>query len=143
MTADRVERLVIKDEADIYAAAQRAKRFARELHFDPVSRTRLETVTMELARNALVHAGGGQVLLRGLCDAGRMGLEIQVLDNGPGITNLDQAMTDGYSTTGGLGAGLGAARRLSDEFEIDSQPGGGTRILARSWHGTTNNEDRR
>jgi serine/threonine-protein kinase RsbT len=133
MTVDRAGRMFIQDEADVYAAAQRAKRLARELHFDQVSRTRLETVALELARNALVHGGGGEMLLRGLCDGGRVGLEIQVTDNGPGIPDLEQAMTDGYSTAGGLGAGLGAARRLSDEFEIYSQPGGGTCILTRAW----------
>jgi serine/threonine-protein kinase RsbT len=76
------------------------------------------------------------MVLRRLCAGGRVGLEMLVADNGPGIKDLEQAMTDGYSTTGGLGTGLGAARRLSDEFEIDSQPGGGTRILIRSWRMT-------
>lgn len=135
-TADEVRRVLIKDDADIYVAAQRAKKFARELHFDEVSRSRLGTVTLELARNALVHGGGGEMVLRRLCAGGRVGLEMLVADNGPGIKDLEQAMTDGYSTTGGLGTGLGAARRLSDEFEIDSQPGGGTRILIRSWRMT-------
>ena len=131
--ANIVRNVLIKDDADSYVAAQRAKRLARELHFDEVSRTRLGTATLELARNALAHGGGGQVVLRCLCDEGRVGLEILVTDDGPGIQDLEQAMTDGYSTAGGLGTGLGAARRLSDEFEIDSQLGGGTRILIRSW----------
>lgn len=135
-TAGGVRRVRIKDDADIYVAAQRAQRFARELHFDEVSRTRLGTVTLELARNALVHGGGGEMVLRCLRDEGRVGLEILVTDRGPGIQDLEQAMANGYSTTGGLGMGLGAARRLSDEFEIDSQPGGGTRILIRSWRMT-------
>lgn len=123
----------IRDEVDIYVAAQRAQALARELRFDHVGCTRLGTVTLELARNVLVHGGGGEILLRGLYDEGRVGLEIQALDNGPGIRDLEQALTNGYSTAGRLGAGLGAARRLSDEFEIDSQPGGGTRVLTRSW----------
>jgi serine/threonine-protein kinase RsbT len=133
MIADKIGRVSIQDEADVYAAAQRAKRLARELHFDRVSWSRLEMVTLELARNALVHGGGGEMLLRRVRDKGRVGLEIQVMDNGPGIVDLERAMVDGYSTAGRLGAGLGAAQRLSDEFEIDSQPGGGTRILTRSW----------
>ena len=133
MTTSKRGRVLIKDEADVYAAARRAKRLAFELHFDQVSQMRLETVTLELARNALVHGGGGEMLLCGLRDKDRVGLEIQVTDNGPGIPDLERAMSDGYSTAGSLGAGLGAARRLSDEFEIASQPGGGTRVLIRSW----------
>ena len=68
-----------------------------------------------------------------LCEEKRVGVEIQVTDNGPGINNLEQAMIDGYSTAGGLGTGLGAARRLSDEFEINSRPNGGTSVIARLW----------
>jgi serine/threonine-protein kinase RsbT len=130
---DQVWRISIKDEASVYVAAQQAKRLARELYFDEVGQACLETVTSELARNALVHAGGGEVCLRLLRDERRVGLEIQVTDEGPGIGDLEQAMIDGYSTVGGLGTGLGAARRLSDEFEISSRPSGGTRVLARSW----------
>jgi serine/threonine-protein kinase RsbT len=127
-------RISARDEAGVYAAAQRAKRLAHELDFDEVSQTRLGTVALELARNALIHGGGGEIVLRCLSDQDRIGLEIEVMDYGPGIQDLDQALTDGYSTAGGLGTGLGAARRLSDEFEIESQPGSGTRVIARSWH---------
>jgi serine/threonine-protein kinase RsbT len=133
MTVSKVEHVLLKDEADVYAAAQRAKNLARELQFDQVDRMRLGTITLELARNALVHGGGGKMLLRGLSEGDRIGFEIQVTDEGPGIPDLERAMTDGYSTAGGLGAGLGAAQRLSDEFEIDSQPGGGTSVVSRSW----------
>lgn len=132
-TKSQVWHTSIKDEASVYVAGQQAKKLARELHFDKVGQACLETVTLELARNALVHGGGGEMFLRPLHDVGRVGLEIQVIDKGPGICDLEQAMIDGYSTVGGLGTGLGAARRLSDEFEIDSQPGGGTSVLARLW----------
>jgi serine/threonine-protein kinase RsbT len=134
---NQVWRISIRDEASVYVAAQQAKRLARKLHFDEVGRACLETVMLELARNALVHAGGGEAHLRPLCDGRRIGLEIQVIDGGPGIGDLEQAMIDGYSTAGGLGTGLGAARRLSDEFEINSRPSGGTRVLARLWRPVT------
>ncbi len=139
-TTSRVWRISVKDEAGVYVTAQQAKRLARKLHFDEIGQACLETVALELARNALGHGGGGEMLLRPLRDVGRVGLEIQAADHGPGIDDLEQAMSDGYSTAGGLGTGLGAARRLSDEFEIDSQPGGGTRVLARLWRPVTDKE---
>lgn len=139
-TTNRVWRIPVKDEAGVYVTAQQAKRLARKLRFDEIGQACLETVALELARNALIHGGGGEMLLRPLRDTGRVGLEMQATDNGPGIGDLEQAMSDGYSTAGGLGTGLGAARRLSDEFEIDSQPGGGTRVLARLWRPATDKE---
>ncbi len=120
--------------------AQQAKRLARKLRFDEIGQACLETVALELARNTLIHGGGGEMLLRPLRDKGRVGLEIQATDNGPGIGDLEQAMSDGYSTVGGLGTGLGATRRLSDEFEINSRPGGGTRVLTRLWRSAADEE---
>jgi serine/threonine-protein kinase RsbT len=139
-TTSRVWRISVKDEAGVYVAAQQAKRLARKLRFNEIGQACLETVALELARNALIHGGGGEVLLRPVRDTGRVGLEIQATDNGPGIGDLEQAMSDGYSTVGGLGTGLGAARRLSDEFEINSQPGGGTCVLARLWRSVADKE---
>jgi serine/threonine-protein kinase RsbT len=130
----------IKDEAGVYVGAQQVKKLARELGFDKVGQACLETIALELARNALIHGGGGEIQLGLLCDEKRVGVEIQVADNGPGIEDLERAMSDGYSTAGGLGTGLGAARRLSDEFEIDSQPNGGTSVIARLWRHATDKE---
>ena len=137
----KLKRIRIECEADIYAAAQRAKHLAHTLCFDEVARTRLGTIALELARNALVHGGGGHMQLFGLYEAGRIGLEIEVSDDGPGIGDLERALADGYSTAGGLGQGLGAARRLSDEFEIVSQPGGGTRVRTRVWRETADESE--
>jgi serine/threonine-protein kinase RsbT len=133
-----IKRAPIRDEADVYAAAQQAKGLARQLCFDEIGQSRLWTVTLELARNTLRHGGGGEVRLCSLSHEGRVGLEVQLVDHGPGICDLEQALTDGFSTAGGLGSGLGAARRLSDEFEIDSRPGGGTRVVARAWRPAEN-----
>lgn len=126
-------RTPIKNEAGVYVGAQQVKKLARELNFDKVGQACLETIALELARNALVHGGGGEIQLSLLRDETRVGIEIRVKDDGPGINDLEQAMIDGYSTAGGLGTGLGAARRLSDEFEIDSRPNGGTSVVARLW----------
>ena len=81
--------------------------------------------------------------LCGLYEAGRIGLEIEVSDDGPGIGDLERALADGYSTAGGLGQGLGAVRRLSDEFEIASRPGGGTRVRTRVWRETADESEYR
>ncbi len=140
MTSFQVWRTPIKDEAGVYVGAQQAKKLARELGFDEVGRACLETIALELARNTLIHGGGGEIQLSLLYDEKRVGVEIMVTDNGPGIKDLEQAMVDGYSTAGGLGTGLGAARRLSDEFEIDSQPSGGTRVTTRLWRHAADKE---
>jgi len=129
----QLRRIRIVCEADIYVAAQQAKRMAQMLRFGEIARTRLGTIALELARNALVHGGGGHICLCGLYEAGRIGLEIEVRDDGPGIVDLKRALADGYSTAGGLGQGLGAARRLSDVFEIESQPGAGTCVRTQLW----------
>ncbi len=133
--------ICITCEADIYAAAQQTKHVAQTLRFEQVAQTRLGTIVLELARNALVYGGGGQVRLCGLGEAGRIGLEIEVSDDGPGINDLERALADGYSTAGGLGQGLGAARRLSDEFEIASRPGGGTCVRTRIWRETVDESE--
>jgi serine/threonine-protein kinase RsbT len=139
----KLRRIRIACEADIYAAAQRAKRLAQTLCFDEVARTRLGTIALELARNALIHGGGGCMHLCGLYEAGRIGLEIEMSDDGPGIGDMERALADGYSTAGGLGQGLGAVRRLSDEFEIASRPGGGTRVRTRVWRETADESEYR
>jgi len=123
----------IENELDIIAARRCAKEVAKELGFSTVDQVRIATAISELARNVVLYAKEGSIIVRALCEGERKGLEISVADNGPGIPNVELAMTDGYSTSGGLGAGLPGARRLMDTFRVDSQLGQGTTIVARKW----------
>ncbi len=123
----------IENELDIVAARRRAKEVAEELGFSTVDQVRIATAISELARNIVLYAKEGSIVVRALREGDRQGLEILVADNGPGIPNVELAMTDGYSTSGGLGAGLPGARRLMDTFRLDSQLGQGTKIVARKW----------
>jgi serine/threonine-protein kinase RsbT len=91
------------------------------------------TAASELGRNALVHGGGGSMTMTQVGDGRRTGLQLVFEDTGPGIARMDQAMTDGFSTKGSLGLGLGGARRLCNEFHIESSPGSGTKVTVVQW----------
>jgi serine/threonine-protein kinase RsbT len=91
------------------------------------------TAASELARNTLQYGGGGTVLIEGIGNGLRRGLRLTFEDKGPGIANIDEALRDGFSTAGGLGLGLSGARRLSSEFQIESRPGEGTRVMITRW----------
>jgi serine/threonine-protein kinase RsbT len=99
-----------------------------------VDQTKLITAASELARNALEYGKGGEALFEVINDGARQGLRIHFRDQGPGIEDLALALTDHYSTGGGLGLGLSGAKRLVDEFEIDSKPGEGTRVTITKWN---------
>jgi serine/threonine-protein kinase RsbT len=120
-------------EAHVYVAAHQVKALARQVGFNEADQTRLETVTSELARNVVLYAGGGAIKVQVVTKGKRRGLKIQALDHGPGIADIEQAMKDGYTTSGGLGSGLGGAKRMMDEFHIESAPGWGTRVTAIKW----------
>jgi serine/threonine-protein kinase RsbT len=120
-------------EAHVYVAAHQVKALARQMGFNEADRTRLETVTSELARNILLYAGEGAIKVQVVTKGERRGLKIQALDHGPGIADIEQAMKDGYTTSGGLGSGLGGAKRMTDEFHIESVSGWGTKVTAIKW----------
>jgi serine/threonine-protein kinase RsbT len=101
--------------------------------FSLVDQTKLITAASELARNALGYGGGGTLLLEQLNDGSKRGLRLTFEDQGPGIPDIDLALRDGYTTGGGLGLGLSGARRLSNEFAIESAPGKGTRVAITRW----------
>jgi serine/threonine-protein kinase RsbT len=101
--------------------------------FGLVDQTKLVTAASELARNTLDYGNGGEVEIARLGDSVRKGLRLTFSDQGPGIVDIEKALTDGYSTGGGLGLGLSGARRLSNEFSIDSAPGQGTRVMIARW----------
>jgi serine/threonine-protein kinase RsbT len=100
-----------------------------------VDQTKVVTAASELARNALDYGGGGAVDIERVQNGTRPGVRLTFVDRGPGIADIDQALKDGYTTGGGLGLGLGGAKRLSNEFSIVSQPGAGTRIVIVRWRG--------
>src|SRR5262249_45540560 len=112
---------------------QRVRAHAVAQGFSLVDQTKLVTAASELARNVLVHGGGGTVRIEAVANGVRRGLKLTFEDQGPGITDISLAMRDGYSTGGGLGLGLSGAKRLSSEFEISSKPGEGTRVTIARW----------
>lgn len=123
----------ITNEGDIVAARQLGRNVAKELGFGTVDQARITTAISELARNIYLYAGYGQICIEKLFDAGKKGVRIIALDEGPGITDIRKVMEDGYSTSGGLGAGLPGVKRLMDEFNVESVPGEGTDIRATKW----------
>ncbi|HEY9577369.1 MAG TPA: anti-sigma regulatory factor [Pseudobacillus sp.] len=123
----------ITNEWDIVAARQLGRNVAKDLGFGTVDQARITTAISELARNIYLYAGQGQVCIEKTEAAGKTGLIIISEDQGPGIQDLRKAMEDGFSTSGGLGAGLPGVKRLVDEFTIDSTPGEGTLIRAIKW----------
>lgn len=123
----------VATEADVYVAAYQVKAMARQMGFNQADQTRIETVTFELARNIVLYAGEGVIEVQPVTQGQRRGLRIQALDHGPGIADIEQALEDGYTTSGGLGLGLGGARRMMDEFHIASAPGQGTRVTVIKW----------
>ncbi|CAL9308372.1 anti-sigma regulatory factor [Streptomyces sp. SudanB52_2052] len=125
--------LPIGSDADLAWVRQQVRQAAAELGFGLVQQTKLVTAASELARNTLVHGGGGQVRITPLDTGQSQGLRLDFVDSGPGIRDLEQAMTDGYTSGGGLGLGLSGAKRLVHEFEVDSRPGEGTTVTVTAW----------
>ncbi|GGM45713.1 serine/threonine protein kinase [Longimycelium tulufanense] len=117
----------IRTELDIVRVRQATRRAAVTAGFSLVEQTKLVTAAEELARNTLVHGGGGQVHVELVADTPTVRLTF--VDSGPGISDVDQALVDGFTTSSGPGLGLGGARRLVDEFTIDSTPGHGTTVV--------------
>ncbi|WP_312099129.1 anti-sigma regulatory factor [Niallia sp.] len=123
----------IVNEWDIVAARQLGRNIARELGFGTVDQARITTAISELARNIYLYAGQGQICIEKLFDNGKAGLKLIAIDSGPGIKDIRQVMQDGFSTSGGLGAGLPGVKRLMDEFDIKTSIGEGTEIQAVKW----------
>ena len=133
MAVLREETLGIQSDADVVRVRQMTRELAVALGFRLVDQTKIVTAASELARNTLVHGGGGAALLETVHDGARRGLRLTFTDKGPGIADVSRALTDGYTTGSGLGLGLGGAKRLSNEFEISSAPGQGTRVRIARW----------
>lgn len=123
----------LRAEDDVVRARQAVRAWAVEMGFSLVDQTKLVTAASELARNTVVYGGGGAMRLEQLQEGVRLGLRLTFEDQGPGIPDVERALADGFTTGGGLGLGLGGARRLVNEFSIQSAPGEGTRITVVKW----------
>jgi serine/threonine-protein kinase RsbT len=129
----RTDKLSVASDGDVVAVRQRVRAMAVESGFSLVDQTKIVTAASELARNTVVHGGGGTVEMDLLMEGPRRGVRLTFRDHGPGIADVEAAMRDGFTTGGGLGLGLGGARRLSNEFEIQSSPGDGTIVRIARW----------
>ena len=133
MAVVRHETRPVRSGDDIVAVRQMARDWAVQLGFSLVDQTKLVTAASELARNIVNYAGAGEMRIESLNDGPKRGLRLTFEDQGPGITDVEQAMRDGFTTGNGLGLGLSGAKRLSNEFAIDSAPGRGTRVVIVRW----------
>ncbi|MDL5199399.1 anti-sigma regulatory factor [Streptomyces sp. ALI-76-A] len=125
--------LPIRSDMDLVWVRQHVRQAAGLLGFGLVEQTKLVTAASELARNTLVHGGGGQMETTPVVSGRTRGLRLTFSDEGPGIADLERALSDGYTSGDGLGMGLGGARRLVHEFAVDSTPGVGTKVTVVSW----------
>jgi serine/threonine-protein kinase RsbT len=123
----------IQSSEDVVSVRQAVRQRAVELGFNLVDQTKIVTAASELARNTVQYGGGGIVRIETVEEADRRGLRLTFEDRGPGIPDIALAMRDGYTTSGGLGLGLSGARRLSNDFDIQSRPGEGTRVIIVRW----------
>ena len=131
--SDPANRIAVASDQDVVRVRQLVRTEAVAVKLSLVDQTKLVTAASELARNTLVYGGGGTVDVDRVDNGRRPGIRIVFADDGPGIADLDLAFTDGYTTGGGLGLGLSGARRLVDEFDIDTAVGRGTRITVPKW----------
>lgn len=123
----------VRVEQDVVMARQSARKLAQECGMRLIDLTKLVTAVSELARNTMVYGGGGDMDWQIIEENGRKGLRLTFRDEGPGIADIKLAMTDGWTSGGGLGLGLTGAKRLVDEFELDTAPGAGTRVTITRW----------
>ena len=133
MTVKTSETMPIRAENDVVMVRQRARAVASSAGLGLVDVTKLVTATSELARNTLIYGGGGDVLIETLQDGVRRGVRLTFEDQGPGIPDVEKAMTDGWTSGSGMGLGLSGAKRLSNEFELTTAPGQGTRVMIARW----------
>lgn len=122
----------LRSQHDIVLARQLVRRLSQELRFSLVDQTKMVTAASELARNTLIYGGGGAMHWNILNEGVKKGLRLVFSDQGPGIPNIDLALTDGWTSGGGLGLGLSGARRLVNDFDIESSPAG-TRVTITRW----------
>lgn len=127
------ETLPIQNSSDVVLASQKVRQWAQELRFTLVDQTKLVTAASELARNTLDHGKGGRMVIDIVENLSRTGLQLVFEDQGPGIPDIQAALRDGFTTGSGMGLGLGGSKRLVSDFDIQSQPGQGTRVTVVRW----------
>ena len=133
MLATNQASLPIASQEDVVIVRQAVRKAGVETGFTLVDQTKIITAASELGRNALIHGGGGTVLIERVEEGARKGLRLTFTDQGPGIPDIEKALKDGYTSGNGLGLGLGGAKRLSNEFSIWSEPAKGTRVTITRW----------
>jgi serine/threonine-protein kinase RsbT len=133
LTQGGVRTLPLASEQDVVRVRQEVRSQATALGFSLVDQTKLVTAASELGRNTLVHGGGGEVRVELVENGVRRGLRLTFSDRGPGIADVERALQDGFSTGSGLGLGLGGARRLVNDFSIESRVGEGTTVVIMRW----------
>ena len=133
MAVQKRETFQIRAEEDVVRVRQAVREWSISTGFRLVDQTKVVTAASEIARNVLEYGGGGTLLLESLVENPRRGLRLHFEDKGPGIPDIEQALKDGYTSGGGLGLGLGGARRLVHEFAIESSAGTGTRVTLTQW----------
>lgn len=133
MTTTREGSQPVRIEQDVVLARQAVRKLAQECGLRLVDQTKLVTAASEIARNTVIYGLGGDMDWQLLEDNGRRGLRLLFRDNGPGIPDIQKAMTDGWTSGGGLGLGLTGTKRLVHEFNLDSAPGAGTRVTITQW----------
>lgn len=133
MNVEASETMPVRSSEDIVRVRQRVRERAVALGFSLVEQTKIVTAASEIARNTVDHGGGGEVRLEALRAGLRRGLRLVFTDQGPGIPDVQRALQDGFTTGGGLGLGLSGAKRLSNEFDVQSAPGRGTMVMIARW----------
>lgn len=133
MALIRSDKLPVASDGDIVTVRQRVRALAVDCGFTLVDQTKIVTAASELARNTVVHGGGGIVEIELLVEGARRGIRLTFRDHGPGMPDVAAAMRDGFTTGGGLGLGLGGAKRLCNDFDIQSTPGDGTVVRITRW----------
>lgn len=123
----------LRSEEDIVASRQKVRSLTQQLKFSLVDQTKMITAASELSRNTVVHGGGGAMRWELVDDGVRRGLRLHFVDEGPGIRDLKLALTDGWTSGGGMGLGLPGSKRLVQEFDVQSAPGSGTRVSITRW----------
>jgi serine/threonine-protein kinase RsbT len=129
----KTENLPVQTDDDVVRVRKSVRDYATEMGLSLVDQTKVVTAASELARNTIVHGKGGAARVEALVNGIRRGVRVTFEDQGPGIADIPAAMKDGFTTGSGLGLGLGGAKRLSNEFEISSTPGKGTRVSITKW----------
>lgn len=132
MAVTSSETIPVVSESDVVNVRQRVREASARLGFSLVDQTKMVTAASELARNTLIHGGGGAMDLI-MLNGPRLGLQLVFADKGPGISDISLALRDGFTTGAGLGLGLGGAKRLVNDFQIDSKPGTGTKVTVTRW----------